>query len=199
MIKQIDLRWTTGALMWICWTSVPAQSSLPPTLEGCMKIAADKERLHCFDRESAALSHAAAPGPATASAGATAQTPRPATQTETDTPASRTAAETSAKRLTPEQKLGLTEDRVRRLESTQSGVKPPPEVKELKAHVAQLSSGQQGRYVFVLDNGQVWHQTENKASFSIRTGDVVTVSEGAFGSFWISTGPHNSTRVQRAK
>jgi hypothetical protein len=168
-----------GAFLWVCCTSLGAESLLPTTLEACMSIVPDKERLQCFDRETAALSHMSA-----------------ATKSHTNTqPQSHTG--TAAAVLTPEQKLGLSEDKVRRLEQDR-GVNPP-KVKELQAHVAQLSGNALSRYEFVLDNGQVWHQSETRSSFSVHPGDLVTVSQGKLGSYWISTGRHNSTRVERVK
>jgi hypothetical protein len=51
--------------------------------------------------------------------------------------------------------------------------------------------------VFTLDNGQVWRQSETRASFEARTGDAVKISRGGMGSFWLSTDTHNWTRVER--
>lgn len=166
--------WVVGLLALLESGSLVAQS-LPPTLDACTRIAADKERLECFDRESAALSRRAPP-------------------------LSRELAvapeATSARQLTPEQKFGLSPDRVRQQEEHRGAA---PAMKELQAHVTRLSGSGASRYMIVLDNGQVWRQTETRSSFSLRPGDLVTVSQGALGAFFLSTGPHNSTKVERVQ
>jgi hypothetical protein len=91
--------------------------------------------------------------------------------------------------------MGLSGDAVHRLEAKQ-GIKST-EVKSLSAHITDVSRNGAGRQVFTLDNGQVWRQSETRASFEVRPGDAVTVSSGAMGSFWLVTSKHNWTRVER--
>jgi len=196
--------WIGGAFLGLTCTAVVAQSpssptsALPATLEACTKIVSNNERLQCFDRESAALAHATAPGmaagPTTATAPGSAAAPATAAA-----PGGAATPANPAVALTPEQRLGLSGDRIRRLEDTNAGKPATPELKNLQAHITEVSANSVGHYVFVLDNGQVWHQIETRSSFSAMPGVLVTLSRGALGSFWISTGPHNSTRVERVK
>jgi hypothetical protein len=98
--------------------------------------------------------------------------------------------------LTPEQKLGLSPSRVQQLESGSAEPLPP---KEVHAHIVSTSSSADGLQSFVLDNAQVWRQTQIKTDFPVHQGDAVTISRGALGSFWMATDPHHSTRVKRIR
>ena len=94
--------------------------------------------------------------------------------------------------------MGLSAEGIRKVEAEKginpAEAKPPP---ELTAHLASVSRNSAGRAVFTLDNGQVWRQSETRASFEARAGDAVKISRGAMGSFWLSTDTHNCTRVER--
>lgn len=94
--------------------------------------------------------------------------------------------------------MGLSAEGIRKVEAEKgvnpAGAEPPP---ELTAHLASVSRNLAGRAVFTLDNGQVWRQSESRASFEARTGDAVKISRGGMGSFWLSTDTHNWTRVER--
>jgi hypothetical protein len=141
----------------------------PGALRSCAKIDDDTARLACFDREIARVSVADPPG-----------------------------KESAPVSLSPEERLGLSEQRVQRLES--KGAAQPQAISELQAHILSLSVGNDGRDVFALDNGQTWQQTETQLSFSARPGDAVTIKKGALGSFWLSKSPgQQSTRVKRLR
>jgi hypothetical protein len=100
--------------------------------------------------------------------------------------------------LTPEDKLGLSTEGIRKLEAergiTSKDVKP---TQELTAHIANVSRNSAGRAVVTLDNGQVWRQSETRSSFEARAGQAVKITPGAMGSFWLATSTHNQTRVER--
>jgi hypothetical protein len=102
-----------------------------------------------------------------------------------------------APKLTPEQKIGLPRAKVDALEAPPDA---PPEA-QIKNFTATLKSvGGGGRQVFELDNGQVWRQSESKA-FEAHAGDVVRISKGALGSFFmeLQANKHLSTRVSRVR
>jgi hypothetical protein len=109
----------------------------------------------------------------------------------TSTPAGSAAVAT----LSPEQKLGLSLEGIRKLEAKE-GIKST-ELKSLTTHIVNVSHNAAGRLVFRLDNGQVWRQAETRSSFEAESGEVATISAGALGSFWLSTSKHNWTRVER--
>jgi hypothetical protein len=96
--------------------------------------------------------------------------------------------------LTTEQRFGLSNGRVLGLEDN-AGQPAPPMV--LHAHVESVSGYMNQRQVYVLDNMQTWQQIELDPDFPVRTGQKVTISKGALGSFWLSIDSHRSTRVKR--
>jgi len=156
--------------------------ALPPTLDACTRITSDTARLQCFDREVAALSRH----------DSSSQHRNPGT---VDAP----AATPATPLLTPEQKFGLTPEKVQRQQEARAAVAAaPPPVARVQTRVLQVS-GNSAAALFTLENGQIWRQTEVKSSFNLRPGDAVTLSRGALGSFFISSGPHNSARVERVR
>jgi hypothetical protein len=95
---------------------------------------------------------------------------------------------------TAEQKFGLSNKQVLDLGAT-PGQAPTPTA--LHAHIVSVSRYPVDRQVFVLDNAQTWQQIELDPDFAVRTGQEVTISKGALGSFWLSTDSHRATRVKR--
>ena len=172
--------------------------AVPSTVHACEAITSDQQRLACFDRELAKLEGAQSnPVTATASehnsnlqasAAAAALPGKAATATNTTHPA--------AKPFPPEQTFGLSGDQIRTLEARQGGTPPPVKLKKLTAQIASVSHNSEGRWVIKLDNGQVWRQTETR-SFEASPGQAVKISTGAMGTYWLETGPHNWTRVER--
>jgi hypothetical protein len=181
--------------------------AVPGSLHDCMSITSDKQRLACFDREMAKLDSTetkhGAPASGDGKTNAQASTGNPTsddgktnTQTSTGNPTSGAKATApSAASLTPERTFGLSGDQILQLEARQGGT-PPAKLKSLTAQIASVSHNAEGRWVFTLDNGQVWRQTETR-SFEASPGAAVRISSGAMGSFWIETSKHNWTRVER--
>jgi hypothetical protein len=164
---------------------------VPGSLHDCMSITSDKQRLACFDREMAKLDSTETKHGAPAS-----DDGKTNTQTSTGNPTSGAKATApSAASLTPERTFGLSGDQILQLEARQGGT-PPAKLKSLTAQIASVSHNAEGRWVFTLDNGQVWRQTETR-SFEASPGAAVRISSGAMGSFWIETSKHNWTRVER--
>jgi hypothetical protein len=180
---------------------------VPGSLHDCMSITSDKQRLACFDREMAKLDSTetkhGAPASGDGKTNAQASTGNPTSddgktnsQTSTGNPTSGAKATApSAASLTPERTFGLSGDQILQLEARQGGT-PPAKLKSLTAQIASVSHNAEGRWVFTLDNGQVWRQTETR-SFEASPGAAVRISSGAMGSFWIETSKHNWTRVER--
>jgi hypothetical protein len=98
--------------------------------------------------------------------------------------------------LTPEQKLGLSRQRIEELESPAGHAQEPT---ELHAHIAHISSDGSGHMLFVLDNSQVWRQADVDFNFVARSGDAATISEGALGSYWLAVNAHSGIKVKRLK
>ena len=178
-----------------------APQPLPAEVQACAAITDDGARLACFDRVVGRPGGGSATGsPAPVAAGDPAST-------SASTPASGNASASGARPaeskpvsgaaapLTPEQTFGLSAGEIRKLENRDGTNTPAPAA--LAAHIEQVTHGATGRQVFHLDNGQVWRQIEDRPGFHTAAGDAVTVTPGAFGSFWLSTSRHNSTRVER--
>ena len=96
---------------------------------------------------------------------------------------------------TPAQKFGFSGAQARALERTPAQA-PPSAV---HAQIVRVSEGANGRLNFVLDNSQTWQQIELESDFSVRSGQSVTISTGALGSFWLSSDSHRATRVKRIR
>ncbi len=69
---------------------------------------------------------------------------------------------------------------------------------EIVGTVKAMGEEMTGRHWFRLENGQVWSQ-ESAAHTTVKVGDSVRISPGAFGSFHLrrSDGASRSTRVHR--
>jgi hypothetical protein len=164
----------------------PTWAGSAPTTDilACMKVGDDTRRLACFDRQAAVLvaaqSHPIAPA-AKPAAVAAAAPPAPA-------------------KLTPEQKIGLTRDKVDALEAA-PGAPPEPEIKNFTAAIKNISVDARNRQVYELDNGQLWHQSETKPGFTVHPGDPVRISKAALGSFFmeLQSNKHLATRVARVR
>ena len=154
-------------LIWFITCSAPVRAEVPVVLRACVKITNNSDRLACFDKEVARLSD----------------------------PAGTAYMAPATPRLSPEEKMGLSERRVQQLES--SGPNPTGPRTELQVHISRVSTGGSGRTVFELDDGQVWQQVEPNPHFVASAGTAVTIAPGAFGSFWLSSGKHQSTKVKR--
>jgi len=162
----------------------PASAAAASTAEilTCIEVADSTARLSCFDRQAAALAAAQSKGNSDAAA--------PMAGTVNALPA--------VKKLTPEQKIGLTRDKVDAMEAP-PGAAPEPPLQDFTAVIKSVSRDANQRQVFELDNGQVWHQSERKVDFSVKPGQTVHITRAALGSFWLSPNPHVATRVARVR
>lgn len=174
------------------WAAGPTGTGL----DNCPKIADDKGRLACFDREFASLAQrkpavAAAPRAAPASGAANTLAMGSAGPAA---PAKSAAASTAASgELTPEQAIGLPPAKILKLQKSPTGT----ELKALDARIEGVSVNASGRGVFKLNNGQVWQQVEPDSQFEVHPGDSVHITKALLGSFFMSASKKRSTRVSR--
>ncbi|WP_066965080.1 hypothetical protein [Microbulbifer sp. Q7] len=69
----------------------------------------------------------------------------------------------------------------------------------ISATITSAKEGAHGKFIFTLDNGQVWRQTDSNRSIW-RGGEQVTLERGALGSFFMrKTTGGRSLRVKRVK
>ncbi len=67
----------------------------------------------------------------------------------------------------------------------------------LSGKIAALRQGSRGELIFTLDNQQVWHQVEPKASVEFQVGENVRIEHGAMSSLWLVADKHRKIRVKR--
>jgi len=67
----------------------------------------------------------------------------------------------------------------------------------IDAHIARLSVTQSGQATFTLDNGQVWRQLASEGDMLAKPGDLVTISRGAFRSYWLELKSKRGCKVTR--
>jgi hypothetical protein len=68
---------------------------------------------------------------------------------------------------------------------------------EITAHVARLREDRDGSVLIELDNGQVWKQSNPNATLLLRTGDRVTISRAALGTFRLAAPNGRFAQVRR--
>jgi hypothetical protein len=103
--------------------------------------------------------------------------------------------DTAAKTATPESMFGMG--------AAVAGTPAPQlpareELPSIKAAIAQLHAAADGTQLIELDNGQVWRQESSK-KLLLKTGDVVTISRAALGSFKLAAPDNRFARVKRVK
>jgi hypothetical protein len=69
--------------------------------------------------------------------------------------------------------------------------------KAIQAHITQTIVDQNRRGFVVLDNGQTWALTEGE--MLLDSGEAVTISRAALGSFMLSSASHHSYHVRRVR
>jgi hypothetical protein len=96
--------------------------------------------------------------------------------------------------LPPEQKFGLSPAA---LAAKEPAAARAAEVAELQARLVELKAAGDGRAIFILDNNQVWRQLEPGDGLLVKPGDVVQLSRGALGSFWLRAPSGRRCKVTR--
>jgi hypothetical protein len=157
----------------------PHAAAVPQgALQTCASLAADADRLACYDR----LAGRSVPGAAAqaASASATATAP-PAV------PLPAVAASSAAPAPPPAEAFGLYEA---------EHPKPPvAAAASLEARVTALGASGSGRVTVSLEGGAVWELDGPDPLLAV--GETVTVARAAFGSYIMHTPSHRTHRVRR--
>ncbi len=87
----------------------------------------------------------------------------------------------------------MDEERIRKLKAL------PPVPQSLTAHVSAITPLPYGRQRIILDNAQIWEQTEEDWGFAPQTGAAVMISRGKLGGFWMATDAYKKVRVKRIR
>jgi hypothetical protein len=74
--------------------------------------------------------------------------------------------------------------------------KPPP---IQSAKIVSVSQPDHRYYRIVLDNDQVWQETEHLADVELAAGQAVRIKAGVLGSFYLISESGRSTRVRRIR
>ncbi len=164
--------------------TAPAQAyDIAAALLECRAVAKDKKRLKCFDAVAAGLEGAAPSASRSAEAGQS----RPEV---VETPA-----------LSPEESFGK-EDLPKTKEQRQKEKKE--KLRTLIATAIEIAKNRRGKYVVILDNGQVWRQLDaDSASLLLPPDDEeirVKITRRMFGAHMLNiVGDNRSIRVERIK
>lgn len=145
----------------------------------CAEIDDPTARLACFD--------AAFPRPPRTG------TPKPAAPAPASGETVAAPAAAPDKPVSEERKFGLSEKQKAKLE-------PKPAEPELTTTTAGVKTARKlptGYWRVVLDNDQIWQQTELDPNIWLRPGDQVTIRRAAMGSYLLVTPSNYSTRVRR--
>ena len=98
--------------------------------------------------------------------------------------------------LAPEQTFGLAPIAI---VARQSAVARRPELAAVQARLLGIGLGIDGRSELTLDNGQVWRQLSPGEELLIKTGDIVKLSRGVLGSYWLTAPSGRGSKVRRIR
>jgi hypothetical protein len=187
--------WRAAAGCGLIWTlsvgSSAAQAAAASDVLACRSIADDTARLACFDRESARL--AASP----ASAASTKSSAAPQTGSPPATVGAPAPAAPAAPSLDPQQTFGLSTAQISDREVA-AGARPR-EAASVTAHITRFASGANGRYIFTLDNQQVWQELLAAGDLDSKPGDTVVISRAVLGSYWMKAQSGRGCKVTRLR
>jgi hypothetical protein len=96
----------------------------------------------------------------------------------------------------PEELFGV--GRVARQDRPEAEVRRE-ELAKITARVKSVRTKADGTLLINLDNGQAWHQVSSDVSLALASGDEVTISRGALGSYRLTTDGHRFARVKRVR
>jgi hypothetical protein len=145
--------------------AAPAAGQSSQPFLACARIAADAERLACYDKATAALSAEAAR--ITAAREAESEKLRAA-----EAAAAAAAAEEARRASFGSEGLGAAPDGTR--------------LTELEATVQEAFVDRSKLLVFLLDNGQVWRQTDGTFSSIVPSGTPVRLKRAAMGGYMMT-------------
>jgi hypothetical protein len=188
-------------------------------LLACRALADPSARLACFDREAALLASVPA-----ANREAALLASVPAANREAALPASVPAANREAAPaggqqvapgpgpalppaapsrsppsapLDPQQQFGLPEHAVAAREVA-AGTRATDAAK-IEAHLVRLAQAPDGRWIFTLDNQQVWRELASEGDLLAKPGDAVTISRAFLGSYWLQAPTGRGCKVTRVR
>ena len=179
-----------SACAWLAGIAAGNASDSTAALLACRDVADSSARLACFDRAAAALAQS---GTATARSPATAAIP---SASDAAVPAAPPPTH-PAPVLSPQQQFGLPERAIATKEVA-AGTRAA-DAPKIEANLVQIAAGADGRFVFTLDNAQVWKQLLTEGDLLAKPGDPVTISRGWLGSYWLQAKSGRGCKVSRIR
>ena len=170
-------------------TAAPAAAQSATDLMECITIARDADRLACYDAAVAKVS----PQARALSEQRAKETARIAAEEAAAAEAAAKAkAEADAAARAAEAKAEFGAEGVTSKKVSERTKPDPDEITKLDATLTEILTNREGKYVFLLDNGQLWRQVSTEAGLNIRAGDAVVVEKSTMGGYRI-----NFTRIKR--
>ena len=152
--------------------AMPAHADVLAEMKTCATVSDDTARLACFDRAIIAIDAKAAQAAKDRTVAAAVKAKADAAKAEADR-----IAETARLAQAKKDSFGAEQ-----LAATQHA-KDISDVKQLDAVISQVLTNALGDLTLVLDNGQIWQQTESASLPPIRSGDPVHIKKGVIGGF----------------
>ena len=93
--------------------------------------------------------------------------------------------------------FGMTSDIAHKRDPVKEAV--PAKSAALPGKIVALGQTASGRWVFTLDNNQVWVQADVQPSLNFSVGESVQIEHGALSSLWLAASKNRKTRVKRVE
>lgn len=167
----------------------PAAAQSAGDLMNCIEIARDADRLACYDAAVAKVS----PQAKALSEKRAKETARIAAEEAAAAEAAAKAkAEADAAARAAQAKADFGAEGVASKKVSERSKPAPDEIIKLDAKLSEILTNREGKYVFLLDNGQLWRQVSTEAGLNIRAGDDVVLEKSTMGGYKL-----NFTRLKR--
>jgi hypothetical protein len=169
--------------------AAPAAAQTAADLMTCITIARDADRLACYDAAVAQVS----PQAKALSEQRAKETARIAAEEAAAAEAAAKAkAEADAAARAAQAKADFGSEGVASKKVSERSKPDPDEITKLDATLTEILTNREGKYVFLLDNGQLWKQVSTEAGLNIRAGDAVVLEKSTMGGYRL-----NFTRLKR--
>jgi hypothetical protein len=167
----------------------PVSAQTAGDLMNCIAIARDADRLACYDAAVATVS----PQARALSEQRAKETARIAAEEAAAAEAAAKAkAEADAAARAAQAKADFGAETVTSKKVSERSRPDPDEIIKLDAKLSDILTNREGKYVFLLDNGQLWKQVSTEAGLNIRPGDDVVLEKSTMGGYKL-----NFKRIKR--
>jgi hypothetical protein len=168
-----------GVVSLLAAAGAPALAQSQQDLLKCARIVSVNDRVACYDKVVAQLSAEAKKIVA-----------------EREVAAEKLAAEEAAARKAQAEAESRARFGAEGLGTAPDGTR----IEEISATIVEGFEDRQGQVVFLLDNGQVWRQTDGPYRGPVRPGAAVTVKRGTLGNYMLLfAGQSRSVPVRRIR